>query len=326
MDRARRRPLVLIVAALAVGLAATAFGPAGAQALTARRWLAPGADAPAILSRRPVECLRRPAQAETGRAYLIEVGRAAFRDPLLLGGQAARAGVSCETCHRNGRTNRDFVFPGVSGAPGTADVTSFVFSSHRGDSVPDARPIPDLGGPKSGLKISQAPGSPALRTFISGLVTEEFDGHVPPPQLLDGLVAYVRALDPAACDPAAVEPVTTAVGLSDVHRAVSAAREALSRGDTETASAMIRSARAGLGDIAERYAGPELIAERDGVTGASRALGDIAAELRDDPSRASRRLADWERRARRWQVAVRRAEPRSLYDRGRLALALKGRP
>nr|QQZ49991.1 hypothetical protein JKL49_25640 [Phenylobacterium glaciei] len=72
------------------------------------------------------------------------------------GGQAARAGVACETCHRSGRSNPDFLFPGVSGPPGSADVTSSLFSSHRGDGIDDPVPIPDLSGPRAGLKVAPA--------------------------------------------------------------------------------------------------------------------------------------------------------------------------
>jgi len=39
----------------------------------------------------------------------------------------------------------------------------------------------------------------SLRRFIEGLVVEEFDGAVPPPAVIDGLVAYVAALQPGAC-------------------------------------------------------------------------------------------------------------------------------
>lgn len=125
MDRSRRRPGLLILF-----LAAAFTAPSAAPPLRALRWLAPDADGARVLTNRPVECLPPPKSA--GEAYLIEVGRAAFRTPMTLGGQAARAGIDCETCHRNGRRNADFHFPGISGDPGTADVTSFIFSSHRG--------------------------------------------------------------------------------------------------------------------------------------------------------------------------------------------------
>ena len=97
-------------------------------------------------------------------------------------------------CHRDGRTNPDFQFPGVSGAAGTADVTDSLFSSHRGDGLDNPKPIPDLSAPKEKLKIDQAPLSRALETFIHGLVTQEFDGPEPTPAVLEGLADYVRAL------------------------------------------------------------------------------------------------------------------------------------
>ena len=157
MDRRRRRTGALALLAASFGTLAAA--EAADVPLRALRWIAPTAD-PAVLTRAPHECVRAPRAPD--QALLVEVGRAAFRTPVVLGGQAARAGLSCDSCHRNGRGNPDFRFPGVSGAPGTADVTSSLFSSHRGNGVDDPKPIPDLGGPKAALKVSQAPGDPDL--------------------------------------------------------------------------------------------------------------------------------------------------------------------
>ena len=243
---------------------------------------------------------------------------------MLLGGQAARAGVACETCHRNGRTNPDFAFPGVSGAPGTADVTSFVFSSHRGDHIDDPRPIPDLGGAKASLKVSQAPGSPALKAFIHDLITDEFDGAEPPPEVLDGLVAYVRALSPAACKPGGAEPVTARDTISDTLRAIAAAQTAMRRGEKPTAIVMLQAARAQLGNLAERYDVAALRDQHERLAQASIALGAVADETRRGDVEASESLAVWLSEAHIWRAAVMRAEPLSLYDPGRLALALAG--
>ena len=124
--------------------------------------------------------------ADPAERARIEVGRAAFRTPLLLGGQAARLGLSCESCHANGRGNPAFRFPGLSGAPGTADVTAPLMSARRGDEVFDPRPIPDLAAPG---KVARVRGDPALGAFVRGLIVEEFDGREPPPAVLDGLVA-----------------------------------------------------------------------------------------------------------------------------------------
>jgi hypothetical protein len=83
------------------------------------RWLA-APDLAADLTHQPAEC--RSPSLDAGLRRSEEIGRIAFRAPLLLGGQAARAGLSCATCHRNGRTNPHFHFPGLSGDAGTADV------------------------------------------------------------------------------------------------------------------------------------------------------------------------------------------------------------
>ncbi len=319
MDRARRRSGFLVAA----GLAALAAGPA-APILHAQRWLAPGADAARILTRRPVECLAVPRDADA--AWSVEVGRAAFRTPLLLGGQAARAGVECETCHRNGRTNPDFDLPGLSGAPGTADVTSFLFSTHRGDHVDDPRPIPDLGGPKSALKVSQATRSLALEHFIRGLVTEEFEGAEPPPAVLTGLAAYVRAMDPAACPAGDVEAVRVGGAVEDSRRAVRAAIGALDRKDAAAAILMIQAARSRLGDIAERYVSPDLARDLAGVKGADLDLAAAVADVRAGAPTAGEGLAAWLAESERWAEPLRADEGRSLYDEAVLRRALLSLP
>ena len=329
MDRPQRRSGLLIAAATVVLIAAApAFFAMGAPApgiappLHAMRWVAPGADAARILTRAPTECLAVPRQ--TDQAYRVEIGRAAFRTPLLLGGQAARAGIACATCHKGGRTNPDFDFPGVSGAPGTADVTSSLFSAHRGDDIDDPRPIPDLGGAKSRLKISQDPGSPALKTFINGLVTEEFDGPPPTPAVLDGLVAYVRALNPKACGPKATAPLRAPAAAEDVRRAVRAAQSALARGDAPTAAVMVESARSQLGDIAERYAGADVAATRRLLTQADLDLAAILEGLRKPDSGDQReRLVAWLARSDVWASAIKRDEARSLYDQNALAAEIR---
>ena len=318
MDRSRRRP-GLLIAVLALGLVAASADKA--PPLRAMRWLAPGADASAVLTRRPTECLGKPKSAEA--AYEVELGRAAFRTPLVLGGQAARAGVDCETCHRGGRTNPDFDFPGVSGAPGTADVTTPVLSSHRGDDIFDPRPIPDLSGPRARFKVDRDPATGKLETFIHGLVTEEFDGAEPPPAVLKGLAAYVRALSPAACPRAASERVTAASAVADVRRAVSVALAALARGDAPSALVMTEAARSQLGDINERYPGPALAPQRRALAVAAVDLAAAEDAIRRDPKAGAAALSLWLVRSRAWAPALIAAQTRSLYDPAVLAQAAR---
>ena len=322
MDRRRPRParvaLILGAAGAVAALAAAAEPP-----IRAMRWAAKDVDPVATFGRAPTECLRRP--ADPGEALKVEVGRAAFRTPVLLGGQAARAGVACETCHKAGRTNPDFLFPGVSGAPGTADVTDALFSSHRGDDVADPKPIPDLSGPKAALKVAQAPGEHRLEPFIHGLITEEFDGPEPPKAVLDGLAEYVRHLSPQACRKAASEAVTPGYFLADARRALAAARGEIAQGDAPAAILMIGSARTRLGLIDERFAGPGLAALRGELRGADARLAEAQQGLRERRPDVDAALARWLADSQGLEAHLAAAAPASLFDPGRLREAARRR-
>ena len=306
-----RRPAVLIRTGLLVGAAGVLLA-AAPPLLAEMRWLAAGPERDQALVEGPGECLALPAEA--GLRQSVEVGRAAFRSPLVLGGPAARAGLSCDSCHRDGRSNRLFQFPGVSGPPGTADVTTSRFSSHRGNGVDDPVAIPDLSGPKAALKVSQDPARRDLPRFIEGLITEEFDGPPPSPAVLEGLAAYVRTLDPAAC-PAGGRLRSAAGLLEDATRAVAAGQTALSQGDTATALTMIAAARSGLGRIDERYAGLE--ASRAALRRADKALAAAAGAVRAGAPDAAEQLAAW--RPEGLAATLERDAPASLFNPARLA-------
>jgi hypothetical protein len=272
------------------------------------RWLAPGTLYEG-LSREPAECFAPP--ADPPRRRRAEIGRIAFRAPLLLGGQAARAGLSCASCHRNGRGNPDFVFPGLSGEAGTADVTASLMSSHRGDGRFNPKPIPDLGGPRSALKVSQDPADGELEAFIRGLVVEEFDGPEPSAAVLDGLAAYVRALRPEACR-GGERRVRLESQLALAERAVELAET--ERG--ETRRLLLAAARSQLGAVDERFAIPGGETARAVLRDADRALADLRSERGD--LRAWRR--SWPERRRK----LLRLERDSLYDKRKLRAALAG--
>jgi hypothetical protein len=283
------------------------------------RWAAPGADPARAFGTTPSECLKPT--ADPALAQAIEIGRAAFRTPVLLGGQAGRAGVMCETCHKGGRSNPDFLFPGVSGAPGTADVTDSLFSTHRGDDVFDPRPIPDLSASKGILKVDQAPAAKKLEPFLHGLVTEEFDGPEPPAAVLAGLAAYVRALDPKACPAKTREPITVALLMSDVRRALRAGQVAAKGGDAPTAILMTAAARSRLGLVDERFAGPGLAAERNRLRAVDTELSAIQAALRAHDATAPGRMAAWLTASQPLEDALAKKAPASLFDARRLAAA-----
>jgi hypothetical protein len=304
-------------------LAAAKLANLGDAPIRGLLWIAKDADPVRALGSVPTECLKVP--ADPALAASVEVGRAAFRTQVLLGGQAARAGINCETCHRGGRTNPDFLFPGVSGQPGTADVTNSLFSTHRGNGVDDPKPIPDLSGPKGKLKIDQDPASKKLEPFIHGLITEEFDGPEPTPATLAGLAAYVRALSPAACPARAREPLSVALLMADARRAVKAALASAAAGDDATASLMVASARSRLGLIDERYAAPALARPRADLQAASRRLADIQTALHDRRPDASAKLAAWLTASHGLEAELAAQRSASLFDPGRLAAAAKRR-
>lgn len=272
------------------------------------RWLAPDADHIAQLGSAPAECLSLPATTA------IETGRAAFRSPLLLGGQAARAGLSCDSCHRNGRGNPAFAFPGISGAPGTADVTASLFSKTRGDGIGNPKPIPDLAADPRKIAAADLPG------FVTGLIVEEFDGAPPPPAVLAGLVAYLNAIGPAACPASARMPVTASATLTDADRAITAARAALASGDKDTAIAMVQAARAQLFLVDERLPADA----RKPVAAADDALAEALTAIRTQDPAAARRLAAWQAGIPGLTRKVAAAQPRSLYNPARLSQALTG--
>jgi hypothetical protein len=306
-------------AVLSLGLAAVFTLGATATDLNvihAARWLAPGADRARALGSQPTECLT-PANGPD-QAYEIEVGRAAFRTPLLLGGQGARAGLSCESCHRDGRGNPDFLFRGISGAPGTADVTTPLLSTHEDDGALNPKPIPDLSGPKSKLKVSQAPGDSALQNHIHDIATREFDGAEAPPAVMAGLAAYVRALSPDACPRADREPLGAAVYIDNARRAVHAAIAALDRNDADTAVFIAQAARSQLGLIYERYDQPQGDASRAALRAADLELAAAADAIRAHDSHARDRLTAWLAGAPSWIAVVERQEPRSLFNARRL--------
>jgi hypothetical protein len=285
--------------------------------LRAARWLAPDADTVAALAMQPTECLSPVAGAD--HAFLVEVGRSAFRTPLLLGGQAARAGLSCESCHRGGRGNEQFLFTGVSGAAGTADVTSSLLSSHRGDGVFNPKPIPDLSGPRERLKVSRDPANRDLENFIRGLVVEEFDGAEPPPRVLQGLAAYVRVLSPEACPPEGTRALHAGDMIAEAKRALDAAGESLRRGDAATAALMVSAARSHLALAHERYDGRDLEEARAVLRNADLDLAAALSAIRAADRRAGERLAVWLSRADILAATLARHEMKSLFNPERLA-------
>ncbi|MFZ4690159.1 MAG: hypothetical protein ACOYLS_13035 [Polymorphobacter sp.] len=306
--------VVTLVSAVAIGIAGAAS--LAQPPLREMRWIDPGLPRGEVvrsLTTEPSECLVAPADA--AQQEKIAIGRAVFRSPLLLGGQAARAGVSCASCHRAGRGNPHFAFPGVSGTPGTADVTSSLFSSKRGDGIFNPRPIPDLVVDPA--TVDRNPATPVLRRFIHGQIVEEFDGLEPPTAVLDGITAYVAALA-ARCGNDVARTAMAEAG--EARAAVQAARRLLAVPNQPAAHLLMAAARSALGRLDERYASvagiDRRLAARDGE------LRQVQALATTDPASAIGGLDRWTQRFDRDTEAMVAAQDRSFYSARMLEAAL----
>ena len=252
--------------ALAALVLLGAAGPSSPPPLLLREqaWTAPDADLAYALTHGPGECLAR-------RDSPAEIGRALFRSPALLGGPAARVGLSCHACHSNGRVNTHFLLLELSDRAGHADVTSAWASKTRGDGVDNPIAIPDLAGASTRAGFGRA-REPSLEIFVRGVIEEEFQGAPPPAQAFDGLIAYLRALNADAC-PVGDARIDLSAAADDVRRALGAARAA----DAPSASLALLATQDALGRIAERLPARTFAPERRRLEGLAR---DIAG-LRD---------------------------------------------
>lgn len=250
------------------------MAPVTRDSLRALRWIAPTSDRVSVLTMAPVDCESRETEPPSadGLSALqdkVDLGRIAFESPGLLGGAAARMGLSCSSCHINGRGNRDFFVEGVSGAPGTADVTSSLFSKVRGNGAFDPVPIPDLAA-RDGKQIRDRK-SEAFRDKVRGLIVEEFDGQPPPAYVFEAVLAYLDSLDVRHCaEPAARATVDF---LDDFTAVVSAAALVSQRAaPSDVTLFYIRAARERLERMHERYP-----ASRDVLAGLETLSQEFAA-------------------------------------------------
>jgi uncharacterized protein (DUF4415 family) len=292
------------LAALALAAAAGATLP---HLLRAQVWTADDAALAHELTHAPRECVETPSpQAEAGRAL--------FRSPGLLGGPAARIGLSCNACHSNGRVNATFSLPELTNRAGAADVTSEWASKVRGDGVMNPRPIPDLAGVRSRPTHGQH-ADPSLEHFVHSVIEEEFQGPPPSPQAFDDLVGYLRALDARSCG--GEVRISLHDAANDVRRAVSAAQGA----DAPTASALLLAAQDAVGRLVERLPEARFGSQRAALEALSRELGamrysaDVRAALQTGG-------AGWNARFDAIAAQIAPHERQTYFDEGMLRAAL----
>lgn len=255
--------LALFVAACATTTTQSAAPPV----LREQIWTEHTATLAHDLTHGPSECLALTRDPMARNA--IEIGRALFRSPALLGGPAARTGLSCNACHTNGRVNAHFLLPELTNRPGQADTTSEWASKVRGDGVMNPRPIPDLAG--VGEKATHGHvNDPSLDHFTRSVMTEEFQGPEPTPQAFAGVITYLRALDTHACSPAET-PETLASAANDVRRAFAGAQNA----DAPTARLVLYATQDAVGRVVERLPANDFAPERRELENLSRELGAL---------------------------------------------------
>jgi hypothetical protein len=274
------------------------------------RWTARGTEM-AALSSQPASCLT----FDPNIGPMVQAGEALFNTPNLLGGQAAKAGLSCASCHVNGRSNPHFQLTGVSDKPGTADVTNNFFSAARDNRRFDPVPIADLA---LSTKVSRDPVAQSLEPFIRNQIVDEFAGEEPSQATLHALASYVRAI--RVCPNHANTPVPWRLHdqLVGVKGALDASSASAEKGDLKQAKLLVAAARHQLGLVNERYAGSKLTRERALLVEVSRELQNITAS---DGSADSFRIAiiGWQSRFDKQHTPqLARTERLSLYNSKRL--------
>ncbi len=181
--------------------------------LPERDWVASDASLLASYSARPVECVR---SVFGKRLEQQRLGRIAFNSPRLLGGQSGRMGLSCASCHLNGRGNRHFFLKQISSAPGTADISHSFLSSTGGDAQLNAKPIPDLAH-RQAAKFPERSGE-GFSKHLRQLVEVEFDGQPATPIIYRALKIYLQDVDVSHCHNSATK--TTPKSLDEDWRLV----------------------------------------------------------------------------------------------------------
>lgn len=309
MDRPRRVKAVparfaLVAAGALITIAADAPAP---FLLREQAWTARTETLAHDLTHAPAECL-------AAQSHEIETGRALFRSPAVLGGPAARLGLSCHACHENGRATATFLLPELTNRAGAADVTSEWSSKVRGDGVMNPVDIPDLAGVGGRNAFGQA-REPSLERFVELVIVEEFQGEPLPPAAFAGLLAYLRALE--TCSDESTR-VTLAGAASDVRRALAAAEDA----EPQTASILLLAAQDAVGRIVERLPASRFRTERRRLEILARELGTLR-DAENISAALTAAMPGWRARFDAEVSRVSRRERRTYFNEATLRRALR---
>jgi Di-haem cytochrome c peroxidase len=129
------------------------------------------------------------------KPYLVNLGDLAFSSPIILGGVARQAGISCNTCHVNGASNPKLYIPHMSTRPGNFDTTGPLFNPKADNGVLDPVRIPSLRGARYLAPYGSDGRIASLRDFVHNVIVNEFAGPEPSPAILDAIVVYIGDID-----------------------------------------------------------------------------------------------------------------------------------
>ena len=131
----------------------------------------------------------------TDESVLVALGELAFKSEVLL--EASRSfgvHVSCDSCHPDGGTTKLLFIQGLSGKPGTIDITNRAMTLYEDGSFNPVN-VPSIFGARHTPPYSRSGNFPTLRDFTRFVVVEEFGGIEPGALTLDALVAYEESLN-----------------------------------------------------------------------------------------------------------------------------------
>jgi hypothetical protein len=272
-------------------------------------WLAKDANLLNAL-KSPSECINKNIRNPKLKKQII-LGRLAFQSPALLGGQAARKGLSCESCHNSARGNPYFFIKNISSVPGTADVSESFFSSSGGNDVFMPVPIPDLAD-YSQMKIIDRT-SVEFRKKIIQLVTIEFDGQMPSNKVLDAIQLYLLNIEKKHCiDPVAVHHKEWKYDWNRFKEALGLIEETFATKDFEQRKFLLRIARLILGTLNDRFAltgNPKIKKELIKSSNKLAKLSSIISE-----SKSGKTLDKWKVKNKHLKVLLEKNYGHSAYN------------
>jgi hypothetical protein len=304
--------LARIALLFSAALVCTAALDAAPLVLRAQAWTLDGPQHAHALTSARAECYTPP--ADSGARAKAELGRALFRSPALLGGPAARMGLSCNACHVNGRDNAAFYLPELTDRPGAADVTSEWSSKVRGDFTMNPRRIPDLVDAR-GRGVFGEGHVLSLEGFVSGVIGDEFQGQTPPREAFEDLIAYLDALRSDACPTPTNAALTLAAAADDVRRAVDAAQ----RAEPDTRALGLLAAQDAIGRLVERLPSAAFRRDRNRLAALSRRLGALRSAR---PGALAAAAPRWRSRFDAEIAALAPREAETYFNETTLAAAL----